>query len=72
MARVPIILMGKEYWAPFFEWIKNYMLQERFISRDEMDIVIITDDVAQAASIIVKECKGAQQSKFRNEEIVHE
>lgn len=72
MAHIPIILMGKDYWMPLLDWIRNYTLKNDFIGKKDMTIATVVDDVEEAASIIIKKCRGTKQSQFRNEEIWHE
>lgn len=72
MSRVPIILMGKDYWRPLIEWIKNYTLRDGFISFDDLSIIMLVDEVKEAVEIIVRDCKGKKQSVLHNEKGSHE
>jgi uncharacterized protein (TIGR00730 family) len=47
----PIVLMGKEYWAPLMEMIYR-MVDEGMISPEDPDLIFFTDDVEEAASHI--------------------
>lgn len=51
--RVPIILMGTDFWGGLMDWIKNTML-EKFgnISPEDLDLIHLTDDVDEVAKII--------------------
>ena len=47
----PIVLMGKDYWAPLMEMIYR-MVDEGMISPEDPDLIFFTDDVEEAASHI--------------------
>ena len=51
--RVPIILMGTDFWGGLMDWIKNTML-DKFsnISPKDLDLIHVTDDVDEVAKII--------------------
>ncbi len=47
--RVPIVLMGKAFWAGMIDWIKTEVLQnQRNINEADMDLFLITDDTEEA------------------------
>lgn len=47
--RVPVVLIGKSYWKGLITWIENTMLaKEKNISPEDMELIFITDDVAEA------------------------
>lgn len=50
--RVPIVVMGKEYWKPLMNWLNKYMLDFNFIEDFDMDLFKLTDDPKEAAQII--------------------
>lgn len=54
--RFPIILIGKDYWQPFINWIKHYMLDKKLITNEDFSLFKITDDVDEAFSILNKHC----------------
>lgn len=52
---LPVILYGKGYWEPLVEWFKDSLLEKyATISKEDLDIFIITDDVNTAYKYIVK------------------
>lgn len=53
----PVIMMGKSYWKGLFDWIKNSVLAEGFISKDDLKLFHFTDDPKETLSIIKKFCK---------------
>lgn len=43
--RVPMILMGKDFWAGFLDWLKTTVLgKEHNINPDDLNLLFITDD----------------------------
>ncbi|HVN47973.1 MAG TPA: TIGR00730 family Rossman fold protein [Bacteroidota bacterium] len=48
----PVILMGTEYWAGLVGWIKKTLVSEKMISANDVDLFYVTDDPAEAASLI--------------------
>jgi len=52
-ARVfPIILVGKKYWGPLVDWVKNTLKEEGFISPEDMDLIRVTDDADEVVKVI--------------------
>ncbi len=47
----PVVLMGKEYWEPFVEMLRT-MVQARTISAGDLDLMLVTDSVAEAMAHI--------------------
>jgi uncharacterized protein (TIGR00730 family) len=56
--KVPIVVMGKDYWCPLMDWIKEYMMKFKYIENFDMDLFKITDDPKEAADIIYQFHKG--------------
>lgn len=49
--KFPIILFGKEYYQPLMEVLRQ-MQEEKTISAEDLDLVLFTDDVEEAMSMI--------------------
>ncbi|MFA5074800.1 MAG: TIGR00730 family Rossman fold protein [Candidatus Babeliales bacterium] len=62
MARVPIVLINKTYWAPFLQWIENCNIYGCFIDKEDVDIITVFDDIELAAKFIIEKCCTAKQS----------
>ncbi len=56
LKRVPIVLIGKEFWDPFMNWVINEALKHGTVSQKDVDLLIVTDDLDQAFSIIANAC----------------
>ncbi|MEJ7629340.1 MAG: TIGR00730 family Rossman fold protein [Nocardioidaceae bacterium] len=50
----PVVLMGTRYWGGLFDWLRGVVLPEGKVSPRDLDIFHLTDDVAEAVSIVVK------------------
>jgi len=54
ISQFPVILFGTHYWAGLVRWIRSRVLAERKISPGDMDLMIVTDDPAEAARAVVE------------------
>jgi uncharacterized protein (TIGR00730 family) len=50
----PIILVGTDYWGPLVDWIKTTLVNEGTISPSDVDLIRITDDPAEAVTIVAE------------------
>lgn len=50
--KVPIILFGSEYWKPLEDHIKEHLLKNKKVDRDDMNLFTITDDEEEVLEII--------------------
>ncbi|MFT6849407.1 MAG: hypothetical protein ACJATA_000203 [Sphingobacteriales bacterium] len=54
IAKFPVVLVGKSYWAGLFDWIKNELLtRQGTISPEDLDLFIIVDKPEEAVDHIV-------------------
>jgi uncharacterized protein (TIGR00730 family) len=49
----PVILFGRHYWAGLLRWLKSRVLVERKISPGDLDLLLVTDDPAEAANAVI-------------------
>jgi uncharacterized protein (TIGR00730 family) len=49
----PVILFGRHYWAGLVRWLQTRVLGERKISPGDMDLMLLTDDPAEAAAAVI-------------------
>lgn len=49
----PVILVGRHYWAGLLRWLQSRVLAERKISSGDLDLLILTDDPAEAAKAVI-------------------
>ncbi len=53
ISQFPLILFGRHYWAGLIRWIQARMLGEQKVSPGDIDLMIMTDDPAEACRIVV-------------------
>ena len=49
----PVILFGRHYWAGLLRWLQTRVLSEGKISPGDMDLMLLTDDPAEAAQAVI-------------------
>jgi uncharacterized protein (TIGR00730 family) len=49
----PVVLFGAEYWAPLLTWVDERLLPEGMIAREDLDLLTVTDDPAQAVKCVL-------------------
>lgn len=50
--KIPIVLIGTDYWQGLIDWIKEKLIENAYINEDDMDIFYLTDDVDDAVAHI--------------------
>lgn len=56
--KVPVVLMGKEFWGSLIEWIKETVLCKKFITEKDLNLFHLTDEPEEAAQIFADFHKG--------------
>ena len=51
--RFPIILFGRAYWQGLLDWITSTQLVEGAVSREDLNLLIVTDSVEEARDMLV-------------------
>jgi uncharacterized protein (TIGR00730 family) len=51
--RFPVILFGRYYWAGLLRWLQARVLSEGKISEGDLDLMLVTDDPAEAVQAIL-------------------
>ena len=49
----PIVLIGTAYWSGLFDWLRQTVLAEGKINSTDLDMMVLTDDVDEAVSLMV-------------------
>jgi uncharacterized protein (TIGR00730 family) len=49
----PAVLFGQSYWERLLAWIRRHPLHERMISPEDLDLLFVTDDPAEAVDVVV-------------------
>lgn len=60
--KIPIVLVGKNYWDGLYNWIKNQLVEDRYIAQDDTSLFHITDDPEEAVKHV---CDFYQQRRPR-------
>lgn len=67
LKKVPVVLIGKEYWAGFIQWMQNKPLKEGFINPDDLEFFKVTDDLDDAFCWVLGKCEIlAKTNHFEN------
>ena len=49
----PVVLVGSDYWRGMFDWLRGTVLAEGKINAPDLDMMVLTDDVDEAVSLMV-------------------
>jgi len=56
LGHVPIVLIGKEYWKPFIKWATDEALKHGLVSKKDIALFTVTDDLDEAFCLVRDEC----------------
>ncbi len=48
----PLILFGKQFWSGLLDWAKTNLEKKAYISPQDLDLLSVTDDVAEAVELL--------------------
>ncbi len=51
--KVPIVLVGKEYWKGLIQWVTDKFLKEKMISEKDLDLFHLLDDPEDIVKVVV-------------------
>lgn len=57
----PVILMGKDFWDPMFDFIRERLLAEATISPEDLDLLKVTDSVDEAMNCVLAALESRQR-----------
>lgn len=52
IVRIPIILMGKDYWGGLIDWIEDQLMEQGCITQSDRDLITLADSPEDAMDII--------------------
>ena len=58
----PVVLVDRGYWTGLVDWLREQLLGEAHISPEDLDLLHVTDDVAEVVDI----CRTAAQSQYED------
>lgn len=65
---IPIVLVGKKFWAPLLRWFQNIMLEENnLISPEDMNIFKLVDKPEEACEYIVSNHRYGMNGTVRKD-----
>jgi len=61
----PVVLFGRYYWAGLIRWLQSRVLQEGKIAPGDLDLMLLTDDPAQAAQAVITAHESQARAALR-------
>jgi hypothetical protein len=52
VVQFPIVLLGKDFWEPLLTWVRTTMAGEGLVSEADIELLQVTDSVAEAVAIV--------------------
>lgn len=59
----PVVLFGSQYWQGMLQWITTVMLNDHYISPEDLSLIHLTDSPQDAVDFIVKTSGAAERAK---------
>jgi len=50
--RVPVILVGRDYWKGMVQWVKDQFIKEKMISQKDLSLFHLLDDPAKIVQVV--------------------
>lgn len=69
LPKMPIVLIGKEYWSHLLEWVAR-AVQEGTVPAEHAALFKITDDVEEAAKMVDIYCHSKECAMWRHKKIM--
>ncbi|HEX2717165.1 MAG TPA: TIGR00730 family Rossman fold protein [Gemmatimonadaceae bacterium] len=69
ISQFPVILFGRHYWAGLVRWLHTRVLGEGKISPGDLDLMLLTDDPAEAAQAVIAAYEAQARTRARAEEV---
>jgi uncharacterized protein (TIGR00730 family) len=70
MRNFPVVLFGMDYWQGLYDWLKNKMLVEGKISKDDLELLLTTSSTNEACDFILHSYKD-KTWRLQQEEKAH-
>lgn len=51
-SKIPLVLIGVDFWSGLIEWMKSQLLTRRYITEHELNYIILTDDIEEVVHTI--------------------
>lgn len=71
--RIPVILVGSEFWRGLLDWFGTNLIDEGMIDRDDLDILQVVDEPQQVLDTIFRyyEQRGFEPTQEEQEKQLH-
>ena len=56
LGKIPIYLIGSKYWSGLVSWLSNFVLPEKVINSQDLELFKIEDDIEKVSQGIVSHC----------------
>lgn len=53
----PIILVGKDYWQPLVNWLKDTLYQRKYIAEADLELFTLVDTTQEAITALLRDIK---------------
>ena len=63
--RVPLVLVGRNFWQPMIDWFRNVMLIDGTIHEEDMALFKLVDTAQEAYDYIVEQHKHGMTDTIR-------
>lgn len=63
MQKFPIILFDQSYWKGMYDWIRERMVGDGYLTAEELDLLSMTDDPEQVVSRVHQYCEDQRARK---------
>ena len=54
VGRIPLVLVGRDFFTPFLDWLRNQLVPMNMIGPDDLNILHLCDNAQEACDYIVK------------------
>lgn len=52
VTQFPIVLLGKDFWAPLLDWVRGTLAEHGLVSEADVELLQVTDSVEEAVAIV--------------------
>lgn len=59
---IPIIMVGREFWAGLFDWFRKTLLTKGVIGQNDLDLMVIVDTADEVVDAIIQFYEGRELS----------
>ena len=58
MQKFPIILFDRSYWSGLYDWLRDRMVEDGYLTEKELDLLSMTDDPEEVVSRVHMYCRA--------------